>query len=147
MDLNKLSAVAGKIISDPTIAANATITFDRITSPAGVTQDEAGRYVPTPATTESVTIECYLRQSQPKQNEQQTGIDIDATYFTGRLVDPKTYPFPLKANSPISVTVNGRTGTMLLGDRYLASPTDEQYNIKSNLGQRIAFFVQFKQGN
>lgn len=147
MNLDQLISTAGQIINDPTIAANATISFQSITSPAGVTQDSAGRYVPTPATTETVTLDCYLRQSKPRQDQLQQGIDVDATFFTGRLVNPKTYPFPLKANSPIAVTINGRTGTMLLDDKMLASPTDQQYDIKSNLGQRIAFFVQFKQGN
>lgn len=147
MNLDQLISTAGQIINDPTIAANATISFQTITSPAGVTQDSAGRYVPTPATTETVTLDCYLRQSKPRQDQLQQGVDIDATFFTGRLVNPKTYPFPLKANSLIAVTINGRTGTMLLDDKMLASPTDQQYDIKSNLGQRIAFFVQFKQGN
>jgi hypothetical protein len=146
MNLDQLISTAGQIINDPTIAANATITFQTITSPAGVTQDAAGRYVPSPAATATVNLSCYLRQSKPRQDQLQQGIDIDAVFFTGRLVEPKTYDFPLKANSAIAVTINGRTGTMILDDKLLASPTDQQYNIKSNLGQRIAFFVQFKQG-
>lgn len=146
MNLDRLISTAGQIINDPTIAANAAITFQSITSPAGVIQDSAGRYIPTPAATETITLNCYLRQSKPRQDQLQQGIDIDAVFFTGRLVEPKTYNFPLKANSAIAVTVNGRTGTMILDDKLLASPTDQQYNIKSNLGQRIAFFVQFKQG-
>jgi hypothetical protein len=147
MNLDQLIKTAGQIINNPAIAANASITFQAITSPAGVEQDDAGRYVPIPAAKETITLRCYLRQSKPRQDQLQEGVDIDATFFTGRLVSPKTYPFPLNASSPITVTINGRTGTMLLDDKMLASPTDQQYNIKSNLGQRIAFFVQFKQGN
>ena len=147
MDLQGLSAIAGQIINDPTIAANATITFQSIISPAGVTQDATGRYVPTPADVEITTLQCYLRQSRPPITERsQEGIDANAIFFAGRLVEPKTFSFPLKANGPITVTINGRTGTMIMDNKMFASPTDEQYGIKTVLGRKVAFYVQFKQG-
>lgn len=146
MDLNALMTTAGQIIDNPTIASNATIEFQRILTPAGVERDAAGRYVPTQATTETVTLSCYLKQVHLRPEQMQPGIDVDATAFRGRMVDPKNYDFPLKANGPILVTVNGRTGTMILDSKFFASPTDEQHSIKTNLGQRIFFYVQFKQG-
>lgn len=146
MDINKLLVTASQIIDDPTIAANATIQFQRILTPAGVERDEAGRYIPTEVTTRTETLSCYLKQIQFRGNEMQLGIDLDAKAFRGRLVDPKTYDFPLKANGPILVTINGRTGTMILDSKSFASATDQQYSIKDNLGQRISFYVQFKQG-
>lgn len=146
MDINGLLGIAGQIIDDPTIAANATIQFQQVITPAAMERDNAGRYVPTEATTRTVTLSCYLKQIQFRGNEMQLGIDLDAKAFRGRLVDPKFYDFPLQANSPILVTINGRTGTMVLDSKSLASATDQQYDIKSNLGQRISFYVQFKQG-
>jgi hypothetical protein len=148
MNLDNLISKAGQIINDPTITANAVIEFQRILTPAGVERDAAGRYVPTAATTETVTLSCYLRQSRRNnaQEKLQLGIDVNAVPFTGRLVDPKTYQFPLRANGAISVTINGRKGTMILDSKHFASPTDEQYDIKGDLGQRISFYVQFKQG-
>lgn len=146
MDLNNLTNIAGQIINNPTIEANATIEFQRIVTPAGIERDSMGRYVPTAATSETVSISCYLRQRRLTMSEMQSGIDLDAEPFVGRLVSPKTYDFPIKANGPIAVTINGRTGTMITDDKFFASPTDQQYDIKSNLGQRVSFFVQFRQG-
>jgi hypothetical protein len=149
--LNNLLAIAGDIISDPSIKANATISFSRIIpdSTPTFTTDSKGRQVPAEGSSEVVELTCWLREARVKRDnpQMQEGADLNATYFEGRLVDPKTYDFPIKANSPITVTVNGRTGTMLVDTRMLESPTSQQYDIKGQLGQRLAIFVQFKQNN
>lgn len=144
-------AIAGGIINDPTIAPNATITFNRIipgSTPTFAT-DSRGRQIPAGGNVETVNLSCYLREARQRRDnpQMQEGADLQATYFEGRLVNPKTYEFPIKANGPIAVTINGRAGTMLVDTMMLESPASEQYDIRSQLGQRIAFFVQFKQNN
>lgn len=149
--LGQLLAIAGDIINDPSIKANATINFSRIIPDITPTfaKDSRGREIPAEGNSEAVELTCWLREARVKRDnpQMQEGADLNATYFEGRLVDPKTYDFPIKANSPITVTINGRVGTMLVDTIMLESPTSQQYDIKGQLGQRLAIFVQFKQNN
>lgn len=148
MDLSNYLNTATQIINDPTIKANAAITFNGIIDDDEITfeEDEVGNLIPSEADREDIVLECWLIQTKPPMSDVQAGVNLDSEYFKGRLVNPKTYNFPIKAAGDISVTINGRTGmvTQLI---VLESPASVQYNIKDYLGQKIAMYVQFSQGN
>lgn len=145
--LQDLNRIARQFTANPTIAANATITFTQVAPSPGMTTDDYGNPIPLSAETTTVTLECYLREKPLYNMTMIEGVDENCTYFKGRLVSPKTFDFPINSNSEIEVTVNGRVGTAINEIRTFPSPSSEQYGIKTTLGQRIALIVQFKQGN
>lgn len=145
--LHDLNRIARQFAANPTIAANATISFTKVGNSPGLTTDDYGNPIPLPAEESTVTLQCYLNEKPMPKMMNMEGIDEDCTYFQGRLTAPKTYNFPINSSSEITVTVGGRVGTAIADIRTLPSPADEQYGIKNILGQRIALVVQFKQGN
>ena len=149
MDISFYLETARRVISDPSVPANSVLIFDEISPDVAisVTYDDLGNPI---VNNNKITrsLECWLRQAKPPDNVVQVGHNIDDEYFAGELVNPKTYPFPLKPNGAITVTINGRSGTFTPVN-YFDSPaaTVTGWNTQSYVGQKIAGWVQFKEGD
>ena len=142
MDLSFYLAKAQEIISDPTPPTNAVLSF-----PSGgntVTFDDIGN--PVVSEGAEILIECWLKQAKPPENAVQTGLNLDKLYFIGELKNPKIFPFPLRPNKAIKIVINGREGTFTEA-KLFDSPASVGWGINSYHGQKIAGWVQFKEGN
>jgi hypothetical protein len=120
--------VAGKFLENPTIKANASLSFSVATG-STMTTDAVGNPVIRASSIESVVIACWLQQSKPPVAEVQEGSYLDCEYFEGRLV-----------------TINGRIG-LVMQLNVFESPTSQQLGIAAKLGRRIKLYVRFDQGS
>jgi hypothetical protein len=137
--------VAGKFLENPTIKANASLSFSVATG-STITTDSVGNPIISPAAMESVVITCWLQQSKPPVAELQEGSYLDCEYFEGRLVKPKDYPLPIRTTGELQVTINGRIG-LVRQLNVFESPTSQQLGIAAKLGRRIKLYVRFDQGS
>ena len=137
--------VAGKFLENPTIKANASLSFSVATG-STITTDSVGNPIISPTAIESVVIACWLQQIKPPVAEVQEGSYLDCEYFEGRLVKPKDYPFPIKTTGELQVTINGRIGFVRQLNVF-ESPTSQQLGIAAKLGRRIKLYVRFDQGS
>jgi hypothetical protein len=137
--------VAGKFLENPTIKANASLSFSVATG-STITTDSVGNPIISPAAMESVVITCWLQQSKPPVAELQEGSYLDCEYFEGRLVKPKDYPLPVRTTGELQVTINGRIG-LVRQLNVFESPTSQQLGIAAKLGRRIKLYVRFDQGS
>jgi hypothetical protein len=146
--LTELNRIAKGFAENPTIKANATISFDVITNQTTFTEDDWGNPIPEEEKTRTIILECYLKERPLSKSdiEMIAGIDQNCTFFKGRLVNPIEYTMPIKATTPLTVTINDRVGTAIGDLRLFESPFSQQENIKNVLGQRVAVIVQFTQG-
>lgn len=146
-NIQELANNAIDFAQNPHIKSNATISF--ATSSGIVTGfDLVGNPVfDQPSTT---ILECYLWQTRSDRfiNNQKNlvGTDQLSNYYIGRLVTPKTYNFPIRANGEIKVTLNNRQGR-LIELMQLETASSIQYNLPDNLGQKIACYIEFFEGN
>lgn len=137
--------VAGKFLENPTIKANASLSFSVATGSTMIT-DAVGNPIISPTVMESVVITCWLQQSKPPVAEVQEGSYLDCEYFEGRLVKPRDYPFPIRTTGELQVTINGRIG-LVRQLNVFESPTSQQLGIAAKLGRRIKLYVRFDQGS
>ena len=137
--------VAGKFLENPTIKANAFLSFSVATG-STMTTDAVGNPVMRASSVESVVIDCWLQQPKPPAAEVQEGSYLDCEYFEGRLVKPKDYLFPIKTTGGLQVTINGRIGLVRQLNAF-ESPTSQQLGIPSQLGRRIKLYASFDQGS
>ena len=137
--------VAGKFLENPTIKANASLSFSVATG-STITTDSVGNPIISPTAIESVVIACWLQQSKPPVAEVQEGSYLDCEYFEGRLVKPKDYPLPIRTTGELQVTINGRIG-LVRQLNVFESPTSQQLGIAAKLGRRIKLYVRFDQGS
>jgi hypothetical protein len=137
--------VAGKFLENPTIKANASLSFSVATG-STITTDSVGNPIISPAAMESVVITCWLQQSKPPVAEVQEGSYLDCEYFEGRLVKPKDYPLPVRTTGELQVTINGRIG-LVRQLNVFESPTSQQLGIAAKLGRRIKLYGRFDQGS
>lgn len=142
MDISFYLQKAREIINDPNPPANATLTF--YSGGETVTFDSVGN--PIVDDGEEINIECWLRQEKPPENEVQTGLNLDRVYFVGELVNPKSFSTPLRPNEEIRIVVNGRSGTFV-ELKLFDSPASVGWGIVDYHGQKIAGWVQFKEGD
>jgi hypothetical protein len=142
MDLSFYLQKANEVIKDPTPPANATLSFEL--GNGVVTFDALGNPVVGAGTT--VEIHCWLKQSKPPEKTVQAGLNLDKVFFVGELQNPKTYPLPLRPNGQILVTINGRQGTFTELENF-DSPTGFGLEINKYHGQKIAGWIQIKEGN
>lgn len=137
--------VAGKFLENPTINANASLSFSVATG-STMTTDAVGNPIMKPTSIESVVIACWLHQTKPPIAEVQEGSYLDCEYFEGRLVKPKDYPFPIRTTGELQVTINGRIG-LVRQLNVFESPTSQQIGIAAKIGRRIKLYVRFEQGS
>jgi len=137
--------VAGKFLENPTIKANASLSFSVATG-STMTTDAVGNPVMRASSIESVVIACWLQQSKPPVAEVEEGSYLDCEYFEGRLVKPKDYPFPIMSTGELQVTINGRIG-LVRQLNVFESPTGQQLGIAAKLGRRIKLYARFDQGS
>lgn len=142
MDLNFYLAKAKEIINDPTPPTNAVLSFRA--GGSGITFDDLGN--PVVSQGDEILIECWLKQAKPPENAVQTGLNLDRLYFIGELQNPKISPSPLRPNEAIKIVINGREGTFTEA-KLFDSPASIGWEINSYHGQKIAGWVQFKEGN
>ncbi|MDJ0579042.1 hypothetical protein [Crocosphaera sp.] len=142
--LDKYLSTANEVLADlgqPT--ANATLTLEDITD-VTIFEDEHGNMQPTNTTTTTV-LTCWLCQKKPPENDVQVGLNQDREYFEGELITPKTYDFPIVSDG-VDIVVNGRSGKFYPVKKF-ETPASETWDTKSFLGQKIAGWVQFEEGN
>lgn len=137
--------VAGEFLENPTIKANASLSFSVATG-STITTDSVGNPIISPTAMESVAIACWLQQTKPPVAEVQEGSYLDCEYFEGRLVKPRDYPFPIKTTGELQVTINGRVG-LVRQLNVFESPTSQQLGIAAKLGRRIKLYARFDQGS
>jgi hypothetical protein len=137
--------VAGKFLENPTIKANASLSFS-VAAGSTMTTDAVGNPVMRASSIESVVITCWLQQSKPPVAEVQEGSYLDCEYFEGRLVKPKDYPLPIMSTGELQVTINGRIG-LVRQLNVFESPTGQQLGIAAKLGRRIKLYARFDQGS
>jgi len=137
--------VAGKFLENPTIKANASLSFS-VATDSSMTIDAVGNPVMRASSIESVVITCWLQQSKLPVAEVQEGSYLDCEYFEGRLVKPKDYPLPIKTTGELQVTINGRIG-LVRQLNVFESPTSQQLGIAAKLGRRIKLYARFDQGS
>jgi len=137
--------IAGKFLENPTINANASLSFSVATGSV-MTIDAVGNPIIGPTAIESVTIACWLYQAKPPVAEVQEGSYLDCEYFEGRLVKPKDYPFPIRTTGELQVTINGRIG-LVRQLNVFESPTGQQLGIAAKLGRRIKLYARFEQSS
>ena len=137
--------IAGKFLENPTIKANASLSFSVATG-SSMTIDAVGNPVTKPSSIESVVIACWLQQAKPSVAEVQEGSYLDCEYFEGRLVNPKDYPFPIRTTGELQLTINGRIGFVRQLNVF-ESPTSQQLGIAAKLGRRIKLYARFEQGS
>lgn len=142
MDISFYLQKAQEIIRDPSPHPNATLTF--YSGGDTVTFDSVGNPVVNNGV--ETVIECWLKQDKPPENSVQTGLNLDRVYFVGELVNPKQLPTPLRPNEEIKIVVNGRSGTFV-ELKLFDSPASIGWEIAGYHGQKIAGWVQFKEGN
>lgn len=148
MNINDYLKTAKRVIADANLKENAIITFRQIIDDANITiaYDDVGNPIIPDLETETITIKCWLKQGKPPERDVQVGNNLESEYFIGELIEPKIFPFPLRPNGEITVTINGRSGVFF--PSYLFdSPASEQWEIKEYHGQKIAGYVQFREGN
>jgi hypothetical protein len=141
MDIHSYLQTANEVIANPTPPANATITFR--SGGSDVTFDDLGNPVVDGGV--DTVLKCWLKQARPPQKDVQAGLNLDAEYFHGELIDPKLYPFPIQSDGKIIVNINGRLGTftqLIFTD----SPASHGWGINKYHGQKIAGWVQFEEG-
>lgn len=146
--LDGILTVAGQFAENPyNIAANTIFTFTVAGESEPVLEfDSVGNPVIKESDSVAVSLSAYLRQKKRPYADVQEGANLEAEYFEGRLVNPKTYPFPIRSLGDIQVIINGRNGAVTQLN-CLESPASEQFAIASKLGQRIKCYVRFEQGN
>ena len=137
--------VAGKFLENPTIKANASLSFS-VATDYTMTTDAVGNPVMRASSIESVVIACWLHKTKPPVAEVQEGSYLDCEYFEGRLVRPKDYPFPIKTTGELQVIINGRIG-LVRQLNVFESPMGQQLGIAAKLGRRIKLYVRFEQGS
>ena len=137
--------VAGKFLENPTIKANASLSFSVATG-STITTDSVGNPIISPTAMESVVIACWLQQTKPPVAEVQEGSYLDCEYFEGRLVKPRDYPFPIRTTGELQVTINGRIG-LVRQLNVFESPTSQQLGIAAKLGRKIKLYARFEQGS
>ena len=91
-------------------------------------------------------VTAWLKQSKPPDNQVQDGLNQNREYFEGELVNPKTYELPLRPENDISVVINNRDGKFYPVELF-DSPASLQYSINLWMGQKIAGWVEFAEGN
>lgn len=137
--------IAGKFLENPTIKANASLSFSVATG-STITTDAVGNPIVKSGSMESVVIDCWLQQSKPPVAEVQEGSYLDCEYFEGRLVKPKDYPFPIRTTKELQVAINGRIG-LVRQLNVFESPISQQLGIAAKLGRRIKLYARFEQGS
>lgn len=138
-----------KFALNPTITANAQIKFDK-SSGEVLDYDEVGNPIITVTSLTPFVIDCYLWQTKSDKfiNNQKniSGVDQISNYYIGRLVNPKTYQFPIRADGEITVTLNGRTGRLIeLMQLETSFAIDTQ--LPTLLGQRIHCYITFSESD
>lgn len=147
INISNLAKEALKFAKKPQISSNAQITFNQ-SSGEVLDFDEVGNPILTPGILTPFVIDCYLWQPKDQSNNQKSvmGVDNLSNYYIGRLVNPKTYQFPIRADGEITVTLNGRTGRIIeLMTLETSYAIDTQ--LSSNLGQRFNCYIEFSEGN
>ena len=147
INISNLAKQALNFAKNPQIKANAQITFSQ-SSGEVLDYDEVGNPIVTPLGSTAFVIECYLWQPKQESNNQKSiaGVDNLSNYYIGRLVNPKTYNFPIRADGEITVTLNGRQGRLIeLMTLETSYAIDTQ--LSNNLGQRFNCYIEFSEGN
>ena len=147
INISLMAKNALNFAKNPQITANARITFSQ-SSGEVLDFDEVGNPIITPASLTPFVIDCYLWQPKDQSNNQKSiaGVDNLSNYYIGRLVNPKTYQFPIRADGEITVTFNGRTGRIMeLMTLETSFAIDTQ--LSSNLGQRFQCYIEFPESN
>lgn len=147
IDLGKLSEEAMRFALAPEIKSNAIIEFSQSTGEV-LDYDDVGNPILTEGVVTPIVIECYLRRptSGIKNQKEEVGTDEIANRYSGRLVNPKTYQYPFRANGEIKVTLNGRVGR-LVELMELETAFSNQAMLPENLGQRIECIIEFPESN
>jgi hypothetical protein len=140
---NDFLKTAKRVIADSAIPANAAIVFIVAADDPTITYDAVGN--PIISDGDEITLTCWLRQGKAPDNEVQSGLNLDSEYFEGELIEPKTYPIPLRPVGDIRCTVDGRSGTFTPLD-YFDSPAASGWEIRDYQGQKIAGWIQFREG-
>lgn len=144
MDLSNYLQTARQVISNPDLTGNAVLTYTTTTG-VDISYDDLGNPV-IEDTTESVTLTAWLKQSKPPDNEVQEGLNQNREYFAGELINPKTFELPFRPDDSIAIVINNRNGKFYPVDIF-DSPASMQWNINQYLGQKIAGWVEFEEGN
>jgi len=149
INISLMAKNALNFAKNPQISSNAQITFNQ-SSGEVLNYDEVGNPILTPGILTPFVIDCYLWQTKSDQftNNQKSiaGVDNLSNYYIGRLVSPKTYQFPIRADGEITVTFNGRTGRIMeLMTLETSYAIDTQ--LSNNLGQRFQCYIEFAEGN
>ncbi len=147
INISNLAKEALKFAKNPQITANAQITFSQ-SSGEVLDYDEIGNPILTEGIVTPFVIECYLWQPKEQSDNQknQMGVDNISNYYIGRLVNPKTYLFPIRADGEITVTVNGRVGR-LIELLQLETSYSIETQLPDNLGQKIQCYIEFPESN
>ena len=148
INISNLAKQALIFAKNPQITANAQITFNQ-SSGEVLDFDEVGNPIVTPSSLTPFVIDCYLWQTKSDlfTNNQKSiaGVDNLSNYYIGRLVKPKTYTFPIRADGEIIVTLNGRQGRLIeLMTLETSYAIDTQ--LSDNLGQRFQCYIEFSEG-
>lgn len=135
---------AKKVILDPNPSGNAVLEFET----AGNISIEFDNYGNAQTVTEKVPVSltAWLHQAKPPDREVQDGLNQGRYYYEGELVEPKTYDLPLRPESDIKITINGRVGKFYPVELF-DSPASLQYSIRLFLGQKIAGWAEIEEGN
>lgn len=147
INISNLAKEALKFAKNPQITANAQISFNQ-SSGEVLEFDEVGNPILTPGILTPFVIDCYLWQPKEQSNNQKSivGVDNLSNYYIGRLVNPKTYQFPIRADGEITITFNGRIGRIIeLMTLETSYAIDTQ--LSNNLGQRFQCYIEFSEGN
>jgi hypothetical protein len=146
IDISKLAKEAIAFGLKPQIVANAQITFSQSTGEV-LEFDEIGNPIIIPADKTPFVIDCYLWQPKDSKNQKnEAGVDVLSNYYIGRLVNPKTYTFPIRADGEINITLNGRQGR-LIELMQLETAFSNEVELPNNLGQKIQCYIEFSEGN
>lgn len=144
MNLTDYLQSARDVVANPNPSGNAVLTFE-IATGIEIVIDEYGNSSPV-TTTQQVSLTAWLKQSKPPDNQVQDGLNQNREYFEGELVNPKTYELPLRPENDISVVINNRDGKFYPVELF-DSPASLQYSINLWMGQKIAGWVEFAEGN
>lgn len=147
INISLMAKNALNFAKNPVINANSQITFNQ-SSGEVLDYDEVGNPILTPGILTPFVIDCYLWQPKNQSNNQKStaGVDNLSNYYIGRLVNPKTYQFPIRADGEITVTINGRQGRLIeLMQLETSFSIDTQ--LLDNLGQKIQCYIEFPESN
>ena len=147
INISNLTKEALKFAKKPQISSNAQITFNQ-SSGEVLSFDEVGNPILTPGILTPFVIDCYLWQPKDQSNNQKSTVGVDnlSNYYIGRLVNPKTYTFPIRADGEITVTINGRQGR-LIELMQLETSFSIDTRLLDNLGQKIQCYIEFPESN